>query len=147
MTSPLLELVVGSRSERSARPALVARVLSGAIVLVFGLGKFFSHATETASFDSYGLPAPSAFVYLIGLLEVVGGLLLIVGLAVRPVALALAGDMIGAIVTAGRVDGGVINLALAPALLVVMIGLLWAGAGERSLDAMLAGAIARRHPT
>ena len=144
--SHLLELVVRSRGG-AARQALAARVLSGAIFVLFGLGKFFSHGTETASFDSYGLPAPSAFVYAIGVLEVVGGLLLILGLAVRPTALALAGDMVGAIVTAGRIDGGAINLGLAPLLLVVMIGLAWVGAGRRSLDARVEAAIARRrHP-
>jgi hypothetical protein len=42
--------------------------------------------------------------------------------------------MIGAIVTAGRIDGGPVNLGLAPALLAVMILLLWTGAGRWSLD-------------
>ena len=93
VTSQLLELVVGSRRGSSARLAFVARLPSGAIFILFGLGKFLSHGTETASFHRYGLPEPSAFVYAIGILEVVGGLLLILGLAVRPTALALAGNM------------------------------------------------------
>ena len=134
----LMHLVFRSSEARWARPALVARLLSGAIFVVFGLGKFTAHATETASFHRYGLPSPSAFAYTIGALEIVGGLLLIAGFAVRPVALSLAGDMVGAITTAGRIDGGAINLALAPALLVVMLALVWAGGGERSLDSRLA---------
>lgn len=144
MTSQLLELVVGSRGRRSARLALVARLLSGTIFILFGLGKFVSHATEAASFHRYGLPSPSAFAYAVGILEVVGGLLLVAGLVVRPTALALAGNMVGAIVTAGRIDGGAINLGLAPALLVVMIALIWAGAGEHSLDNRLAVALRER---
>ena len=135
----LMQLVFRSTEARWARPALAARLVSGAIFVVFGIGKFTAHATETASFHRYGLPLASTFVYAIGVLEIVGGLLLIAGLTVRPVALGLAGDMVGAIVTAGRVDGGAINLALAPALFVVMLALVWTGAGERSLDARIAG--------
>jgi putative oxidoreductase len=82
--------------------------------------------------------SPSAFAYVIGALEVVGGLLLVAGFAVRPTALAFAGDMVGAIATAGRIDGGPIHLGLAPALLVVMVPLVWAGGGERSVDMRLA---------
>ena len=141
--SQLLELVVGSRRGRSAGLALVTRLLSGAIFIVFGLGKFVSHATETASFHRYGLPSPNALVYAIGTPETIGGLLLVLGLAVRPTALALAANMVGAIVTAGRIDGGAINLGLAPALLIVMVALAFVGAGERSIDARLA-AIARQ---
>lgn len=69
------------------------------------------------------------------------------GRLARPAAFALAGNMVGAIVTAGRVDGGAINLGLAPALLVVMVVLVWAGVGDRSLDARLATALGRRHST
>ena len=144
VTSQLLELVVRSRGGRSGRLALVARLPSGATFIVFGLGKFVAHATETASFQRYGLPSPSAFVYAVGILEVVGGMLLILGLLVRPTTLVLAGNMVGAIVTAGRIDGGAINLGLAPALLVAMIALAWVGAGEPSIDIRLAAAVARR---
>ena len=140
----LLDVVVAPRRGRLARAAAAARLLSGAVFVAFGIGKFTSHATETASFHRYGLPSPSAFAYLIGVLEVVGGVLLLLGLAVRPVALALGGNMIGAISTAGRIDGGAINLGLAPALLVLMLALVWAGAGERSLDRRLAYKASRR---
>jgi putative oxidoreductase len=107
-----MRLVYRSGNDRWARPALVARLLTGVIFVVFGLGKFTAHATEAASFHRYGLPSPSAFVYAVGVLEIVGGLLLIAGFAVRPVALGLGGNMVGAITTAGRIDGGAINLAL-----------------------------------
>jgi len=129
---------------RSARPALCTRLVTGAVFVLFGLGKFTSHAHEAESFQRYGLPAPGSFAYAIGVLEVVGGLLLVTGLLVRPIALALAGDMIGAIATAGRIDGGPVHLGLAPALLVVMLGLVWTGAGERSLDARLADGLRLR---
>jgi putative oxidoreductase len=55
----------------------------------------------------------------------VGGLLLILGLATRLSALVLAADMVGAIVVSGIKEGEPISLTLAPALLVVMLLLLW----------------------
>jgi putative oxidoreductase len=131
--------VFGTRGgPRAALAAFVVRPVSGAIFLVFGIYKFTDHLHETDSFDSYGLPSPSLFAYGIGVLELVGGALLLAGLLTRPAAALLAGDMVGAIVTAGRVEGGAINLGLAPALLVGMLILLWIGPGRWALDQRLA---------
>jgi putative oxidoreductase len=116
---------------------LVLRAVAGAVYVGFSLGKFTRHRHEADAFDRDGLPFPDAFTYAIGTLELVGGALLIVGLLVRPVALALAGNMVGAISTAGVQDGGPVNLGLAPALLVTMLVLVWAGAGRLSVDARL----------
>lgn len=60
----------------------------------------------------------------IGALELAGGLILAAGRWVRPVALLLAGDMIGAIVVSGIGRGEIISLTLAPALLLAMLFLL-----------------------
>jgi putative oxidoreductase len=100
------------------------RSLSGAVFVVFGIGKFVNHGSELASFRAYGLPAPEVFVVVIGLLELVGGLALIAGWWVRPWALLLAGDMVGAIVVSGVALGEPISLTLAPAQLVAMLVLL-----------------------
>jgi putative oxidoreductase len=115
----------------------LVRLASGAIFIVFGAGKFVNHPTEVDSFDTYGLPSPDAFVYAIGTIEIVGGALLLLGLATRLAALVLAGDMVGAITVSGIGEGEAISLTLAPALLIAMLYLLWRGAGERSLDARL----------
>lgn len=120
-----------------AGPAAFLRVASGLIFVGFGQSKFTHHAKETRSFAKYGLPAPEVFSYAIGGLELVLGLVLLAGLMTRLAAPMLAGDMIGAIATAGRVEGGAINLGLAPGLLVVMLFLIWAGAGRWSLDERL----------
>lgn len=114
--------------------AALVRILAGLIFVVFGLGKFISHASETSSFATYGLPHPSAFAYAIGVVELLFGALLLVGLRARVAAVVLAGDMVGAISTAGRIEGGVINLGLAPALLLAMLFLLWAGPGRWALE-------------
>jgi putative oxidoreductase len=111
------------------RALLGLRLLAGGVFVVFGIGKFVNHTSELASFKTYGLPAPEIFVIVIGLVEVVGGLLLIIGALTRPAALVLAGDMIGAIVVSGIARGEIISLTLAPAELVAMLVLLWTGPG------------------
>jgi putative oxidoreductase len=115
------------------RGLLALRLLSGSVFVAFGVGKFFNHASELASFKSYGLPAPELFVAMIGVIELVGGALLITGLFTSLAAVVLAGDMAGAIVVSGIAKGELISLTLAPAELVVMLVLLWIGSGALSL--------------
>ncbi len=116
---------------------LLLRLAAGVVFVAFSTGKFRRYDAEVEAFDRYGIPFPEVTTYLVGVLELVGGLFLIAGLLTRPVALALAGDMIGAIATAGRIDGGLVHLGLAPALLLTMLVLLRTGAGSRSLDMRL----------
>jgi predicted lipoprotein with Yx(FWY)xxD motif/uncharacterized membrane protein YphA (DoxX/SURF4 family) len=139
--------MVGHLARRAVAPRVggaaawavaAARVAAGAVFVAFSIGKFVRHGAESASIERYGFPFPDLTTYAVGSLELVGGLLLIVGLATRLAALALAADMVGAISTAGRVEGGPVNLGLAPVLLVVMLGLVWTGGGRLSLDGRLA---------
>ena len=116
------------------RVLLVVRLLSGGVFVVFGAGKFVNHGSELASFKTYGLPAAEAFVVVIGLIELVGGLLLMTGVLTRPAALVLAGDMIGAIVVSGLAKGELISLTLAPAELVAMLVLMRMGPGRYVID-------------
>jgi putative oxidoreductase len=115
------------------RALLGLRLLSGGVFVAFGIGKFVNHTSELASFKTYGLPAPEAFVVVIGVIELVGGLLLMIGVLTRPAALVLAADMIGAIVVSGIAKGELVSLTLAPAELVAMLVLLWTGPGGASL--------------
>ena len=125
------------------RMAAGIRWSAGIIFLIFGVGKFANHAAELASFRHYPLPAPGAFVYLVGVVEVVGGLLLVLGLLTRLAAMALAADMVGAIAVSGVGRGEVISLTLAPLLLVAMISLMRLGAGAWSLDQRIAASLNR----
>jgi putative oxidoreductase len=127
-------LTSGPRHGRWAVAALVLRLAAGAVFIAFGIVKFTRHASEVASFQAYGLPAPDLFVYVIGVVEVLGGVLLVAGLATRPTALVLAGDMVGAIVVSGIGLGEPVSLTLAPALLTLMVLLLWVGPGAAALD-------------
>ena len=126
------------------RVLLVLRLLSGGAFVVFGAGKFVNHSSELASFKAYGLPAPEAFVVLIGVVEFVGGLLLIAGVLTRPAALVLAGDMVGAIVVSGLAKEELISLTLAPAELVAMLVLLRMGPGRHVIDLQTARSVAIR---
>jgi putative oxidoreductase len=100
------------------------RIAAGIVFIAFGTGKFVDHEYEVDSFRSYGLPDPDLFVYLVGVLEVVGGALLILRRLVPIAAAALACDMIGAIVVSGILEGETVSLTLAPALLLAMLVLL-----------------------
>jgi putative oxidoreductase len=112
----------------------IVRVASAVVFISFGMGKFVNHASETASFRVYGLPLPGAFTVAIGVLELVGGVLLLVGVKTRLASLLLAGDMVGAIVVSGVLHGETISLTLAPALLLAMIALAVWGPGGAALD-------------
>jgi putative oxidoreductase len=102
------------------------RLLAGITFAISGTPKFFAHGWEAGHFRTYGLPWPDAFVYLIGTIEILGGLALIAGIAVRPVALLLGAVMVGAIVTSGIGQGELIpSLTLAPLLLVASVYLAW----------------------
>jgi putative oxidoreductase len=113
------------------------RVVTGVLFVTFSLGKFVDHAQEAADFQHYGIPAPEVATYLVGTLELVCGVLLVLGLLTRPAAALLAANMVGAIATAGRVDGGSFHLGVAPTLLVAMLFLVWAGPGQLALDRTL----------
>ena len=111
----------------------VVRLLAGAIYAGAGTPKFFAHDWEAGHFRTYGLPFPDAFVYLIGAIEILGGLALIADIAVRPVSLLLGAVMIGAIVTSGIGQGEWIpSLTLAPLLLLASVYLAFASPAVRT---------------
>ncbi|WP_423801783.1 DoxX family protein [Neobacillus sp. SAB-20_R2A] len=75
--------------------ALILRVTLGVIFFIHGVVKFQGGIENTAAwFESLGLPGVMA--YGVALLEIIGGILLIVGLATRLVAALFALLMIGA---------------------------------------------------
>jgi uncharacterized membrane protein YphA (DoxX/SURF4 family) len=100
-------------------------ILSGLIFIGAGLVKFLFHHWELHAFQSFGLPWPSALEIFAGVLETVGGILLVARRWVAPTAFLLAVTMVVAIVSSGIGHGDVIpSLTLAPALLLAMLYLL-----------------------
>jgi uncharacterized membrane protein YphA (DoxX/SURF4 family) len=115
---------MNSRVATQVGLTLGTRVVPGVVFLVFGADEFVNHSRNVRSFALYGLPSPSAFSYAIGTLEIVGALALLSGIALLAVAVALAGDMVGAIVVSGIALGELVSLTLAPAMLAAMLVLI-----------------------
>jgi uncharacterized membrane protein YphA (DoxX/SURF4 family) len=110
---------------RRDRTATQVALVTGVIFVFAGLVKFVFHGWELRAFRAFGLPWPSALEIFAGLLEVLGGVLLILRLFVVPVALLLAATMLVAIGASGIGHGDVIpSLTLAPVLLIAMVFLL-----------------------
>jgi putative oxidoreductase len=125
---------------------LPLRIGAGAIFAAHGAQKLFGW------FDGYGLEGTANWMTSIGLepgllmataagsAEFIGGLLLIVGLMVRPAALVLAMTMIVAIATVHWQNGLFMSnngYEFGLALLVVSAGLVLRGAGSFSVDRAL----------
>jgi uncharacterized membrane protein YphA (DoxX/SURF4 family) len=118
---------------RSDRTATRVAIVSGVIFVGAGLVKFVFHHWELHAFREFGLPWPSALEIFAGVLECVGGVLLVARLAVVPVAVLLSATMVVAIGASGIGHGDVIpSLTLAPALLLAMLFLIVRALQRRS---------------
>ena len=123
---------------------LVLRLTWGWQFFQTGLGKLRHIERVIAFFTSLGIPAPALNAYFVGTLEMAGGLLLLVGLFARPIALLLAGNMLVAYLAAdrGALFGVLSNLeAFQKAdpfmFLLVSVIVLAFGAGALSLDRLM----------
>jgi uncharacterized membrane protein YphA (DoxX/SURF4 family) len=124
------------------------RIAVGLFFVAASTSKFTDHAAEVEDFRHWGVPVPEISTYLAGVIELVGGAALVVGLLTRLAAYVLGLNLAVAIATAGRVDGGVFHLGVAPVLVLTMVGLIWSGPGRWSVDQLLLRRIAanRRSP-
>ena len=112
------------RARHDRRVATVA-VTSGIVFVIAGLVKFVFHHWELDAFRSFGLPYPFVLEIFAGVLETVGGVLLIRRRYLVPTACLLSITMLVAIASSGIGHGDVIpSLTLAPLLLLAMIYLL-----------------------
>jgi uncharacterized membrane protein YphA (DoxX/SURF4 family) len=112
---------------RDEKTATKVTIMAGVIFFFAGLVKFVFHHWELHAFRSFGLPFPSALEIFAGVVETVGGVLLILRRCVAPVAALLSVTMIVAIGSSGIGNGDVIpSLTLAPVLLIAMLYLLHA---------------------
>ena len=128
--------------------ALILRLALGAVFLAHGWFKLavLGLPGSAAFFERFGFPGWSA--YPVAGLELLGGLALTAGWAVRPAALALLAVVLGAFRVHwpngwyfGNPDGGWEYLAL---LLVALLVQVLLGPGAASLDARPAGREVRR---
>lgn len=121
--------------------SLILRVVLGVSFLIHGVIKFNDGIAGTAGwFDSIGIPGFMA--YVVALIEVVGGIAMILGIGTRIVAALFAVVMLGAIFTVklsvgfagnGQMAGYELDLAF----LVMSVYLLLNGSDKLSLQAVL----------
>lgn len=125
----------------------ILRVVTGVIFVAHGAPKLFGGGVEglAGMLGNMGVPLSTVAAWGVTLLEFFGGLALIVGLLVAPVAVLLALHMLMGIVlvhaangfyVVGPGQGGVeFNLLLIAGLL----ALIFAGSGAAALDSTLSG--------
>jgi putative oxidoreductase len=117
---------------------VILRGILGLIFFIHGLDKFQGGITNTAGyFDSLGVPGFLA--YAVAVIELVGGIALILGIGTQIISLLFALIMVGAIITAklpagflgnGQMAGYELDLAL----LAMSIFFIFAGKSALSLD-------------
>ncbi|MEV0168360.1 putative oxidoreductase [Nonomuraea fuscirosea] len=126
-----------------ARPVvlLLARIAVGVIFLVHGYQKFATMgiAGTTKFFESVGIPLAGLAAPAVAVLEIAGGLALILGVALPVAGALLALDMIGAIVFVHGANGlageGGYEFVLALAAASLAVG--FTGGGAFALDRVL----------
>jgi len=125
----------------------ILRILAGIVFVAHGAQKIFvfGFGGVGGAFAQMGVPMPTVTGPLIGLVELLGGVALIVGLFTRIAAILLACDMLGAIVLVHAAGGFFLprGLEFVLMLFAAAITLLFAGPGALSVDGVLASRRAR----
>jgi putative oxidoreductase len=133
---------------------LLIRLLVGAVFLSEGLQKFLFPADLGAGrFAKIGLPSPEVLAPFVGVVEIVGGLCLLLGLCTRLAAVALIVDMLVAIAVTKipiLLKDGFWKMAHEArtdwSMLFGVLFLLLVGAGAWSLDVLLTRAPLSHRP-
>jgi len=120
---------------------LLGRLAVGLLFMSTGWGKVHSIPKVTAFFESLHIPAPGLNAVVVGYSELIGGTLLVVGLATRLAALPLIVSMVVAILTAKLPDlHNLFDLVGFDEFtyLVVLVMIVIIGPGAVALDHLLA---------
>lgn len=121
---------------------LALRLSLGAVFVASGWGKLHSLDKVTEFFGTLGIPFPGFHATLASIIELVGGVLIALGLFTRLATVPLMITMAVAILTARRPDIDGVLTFLGFIEVTYFAGFLWllvAGPGKASLDAVLFG--------
>ena len=132
---------------RAPAAVLLVRLLVGPVFLSEGIQKFlFPAALGVGRFTKIGIPAPEVMAPFVGVVEIVFGLLLIVGLLTRLATIPLLIDILVAIATTKipmLIKDGFWKTAHEArtdyAMLLGLVFLLLVGGGPLAVDSWLAG--------
>lgn len=120
------------------------RLMLGVVFALHGVQAIFLKGLGpvTEQFRAWHVPLPLLTAPLVATLQIAGGVLLMLGLGARPIALALAGVMVGAIYFAhwGKDFFGTSGAELPSVLLVAALAIALGGAGKPSFDQLTRGA-------
>ena len=111
---------------------LPLRIIAGIGFMMHGLPKLLDIPGTQNSFTNMGLPPELAII--IGLLEFIGGLVILLGILTRIAAGLLAIDMIGAILLVKSSKGFIGGYELDLLYLAIMISLMITGPGSFSIE-------------
>jgi uncharacterized membrane protein YphA (DoxX/SURF4 family) len=148
-----MSLLTRTLRSQAPRSTILIRLIVGGVFLTEGIQKFLLPGElGVGRFVKIGIPIPEVMAPFVGVVEIVGGALLLVGLLTRLATIPLIVNMLVAIGTTklpilfkdglwkavheSRVDGS---------MLLGSIFLLIVGAGLWSLDVWLLAGIARKH--
>lgn len=118
---------------------LVLRVVVGAVFAAHGAQKIFEYTIPgtIGSFSGMGVPLPEIAAPVVAFIELIGGILLALGLFTRPVGILLAVDMVVALLAVHLPAGlwvGEGGYEFVAVLGVAALALAFTGAGRFSLD-------------
>ncbi len=120
---------------------LIARVLVGYVLVMHGWQKLHTNGISNVEkgFDAMGIPAPALAAQYATWVEFIGGILLIIGLALPLVGLLIAADMAGALIYAHLDNGlwvtpGSIGYEYVLVLLAAALAIGFAKPGFTALD-------------
>lgn len=142
-------LILGIAHKVSPLAPLLARLAVGYIFIETGWGKLHHLDQITQFFIKLGIPAANIQAPFVATVELVGGILVFLGLFTRVASIPLIGTMVVAIITAKMGDvSGLSDLFMLPEFLLIVIffWLFAAGAGKFSLDQLMCKRCAGTEP-